>query len=56
MTLLQDELLIGAEDPEGIRRLVHLADQVLRTWQPAWSPFLGARLQEEALNRLSNLS
>ena len=56
MTLLQDELLIGAEDPEGIRRLVHLADQVLRTWQPAWSPFLGARLQEEALTRLNNLS
>ena len=56
MTLLQDELLIGAEDPEGIRRLVHLADQVLRTWQPASSPFLGARLQEEALTRLNNLS
>ena len=56
MTLLQDELLIGAEDPEGLRRLVHLADQVLRTWQPAWSPFLGARLQEEALTRLNNLS
>ena len=56
MTLLQDELLIGAEDPEGIRRLVHLADQVLRTWQPAWSPFLGARLQEEALTRLKHSS
>ena len=56
MTLLQDELLTGAEDPEGLRQLIQLADQVVRTWQPAWSPFLGARLQEEALARLNNLS
>ena len=56
MTLLQDELLAGAEDPGGLKRLIQLADQVVRTWQPAWSPFLGARLQEEALARLNNLS
>ena len=56
MTLLQDELLAGAEDPGGLKRLIQLADQVVRTWQPAWSPFLGARLQEEALERLNNLS
>jgi photosystem II S4 domain protein len=56
MTLMKEELLSGAEDPAGLRQLIQLADQVLRTWQPAWSPFLGARLQDEALARLNNLS
>jgi photosystem II S4 domain protein len=56
MTLLKEELLTGADDPAGLRQLIQLADQVVRTWQPAWSPFLDARLQEEALERLSNLS
>jgi photosystem II S4 domain protein len=56
MTLLQEELLTGADDPEGLRQLIQLADQVVRTWQPTWSPFLEARLQEEALARLNNLS
>ena len=56
MTLLKEELLTGADDPAGLRQLIQLADQVVRTWQPAWSPFLDARLQEEALARLSNLS
>jgi photosystem II S4 domain protein len=56
MTLLQEELLTGADDPAGLRQLIQLADQVVRTWQPTWSPFLEARLQEEALSRLNNLS
>ena len=56
MTLLKEELLTGADDPAGLRQLIQLADQVVRTWQPAWSQFLDARLQEEALARLSNLS
>jgi photosystem II S4 domain protein len=56
MTLLQEELLTGADDPAGLRQLIQLADQVVRTWQPTWSPFLEARLQEEALARLNNLS
>ena len=46
MTLLKEELLTGADDPAGLRQLIQLADQVVRTWQPAWSPFLDARLQE----------
>ena len=56
MTLLHEDLLIGAEHRDGLKGLIDLAEEVLRTWQPAWSPFLGARLQEEALTRLNNLS
>ena len=38
--LPREELLAGAQNPEGLTVLVDLAEQVLRTWQPAWSPFL----------------
>ena len=54
--LPREELLAGAQNPEGLTVLVDLAEQVLRTWQPAWSPFLSAPLREEALARLGNLS
>ena len=54
--LPREELLAGAQNPEGLTLLVDLAEQVLRTWQPAWSPFLSAPLREEALARLGNLS
>ena len=54
--LPREELLEGAQDPEGLRGLIDLAEQVLRTWQPAWSAFVSAPLREEALARLGSLS
>lgn len=56
MTLPRDQLLDGARDPEGLIALLDQAETVLRTWQPAWSPFLDAPLQEEGLQRLNDLS
>ena len=54
--LPREDLLAGAQDPDGLRGLIDLAEEVLRTWQPAWSPFLSAPLREEALARLGSLS
>ena len=54
--LPREDLLEGAQDPDGLRGLIDQAEQVLRTWQPAWSPFLSAPLREEALARLGSLS
>ena len=56
MTLPRDQLLNGARDPEGLTPLVDQAEMVLRTWQPIWSQFLAAPLQEEGLQRLNGLS
>ena len=56
MTLPRDQLLDGARDPAGLAPLVDQAEIVLRTWQPLWSHFLDAPLQEEGLQRLSGLS
>ena len=56
MSLPRDTLLEGSRDPEGLQALIDLATQVLRTWQPAWSGFIDAPLQEEALERLGSLS
>ena len=56
MTLPRDQLLEGSQDPEELEPLLDLAEEVLRTWQPAWSPFLSAPLREEALARLGSLS
>ncbi len=36
--------------------LLRQADEVLRTWQPSWSPFISAPLREEALQRLMSLT
>ena len=54
--LPREDLLDGAQDPGGLTVLIDLAEQVLRTWQPAWSPFLSAPLCEETLARLGSLS
>ncbi|MEB3306592.1 MAG: photosystem II S4 domain protein [Cyanobacteriota bacterium] len=54
--LPRQELLEGSPDPEALAPLIDLAEQVLRTWQPCWSPFLPAALREEAERRLGNLS
>ena len=56
MSLPREQLLDGARDPEGLTLLLDQAETVLRTWQPLWSPFLDAPLQEEGLQRLSDLS
>ena len=56
MTLPREELLAGSHHPQGLSQLVDLAEEVLRTWQPCWSHFLAAPLQEEVLDRLGNLS
>ena len=56
MSLPRDTLLEGSRDPEGLQGLIDLATEVLRTWQPAWSGFIDAPLQEEALERLGSLS
>ena len=53
MTLPRDQLLDGARDPAGLAPLVDQAELVLRTWQPIWSEFLDAPLQEEGLQRLN---
>ena len=56
MSLPKEQLLNGARDPEGLALLLDQAETVLRTWQPLWSPFLDAPLQEEGLQRLNDLS
>ena len=56
MTLPREQLLEGSPDPQGLAPLLDLAEEVLRTWQPRWSGFLSAPLQEDALERLGHLS
>ena len=56
MSLPKEDLLEGSHDRDGLERLIDLAEEVLRTWQPRWSGFLDAPLQEEALHRLGSLS
>ena len=54
--LPRTELLQGARHREGLECLLDQAEAVLRTWQPQWSPFLEAPLQEEAFDRFSSLT
>lgn len=54
--LPRDELLKGCRRPEELAALIDLAEQALRTWQPCWSGFVDADLQEEAAQRLGALS
>ena len=56
MSLPRDKLLEGAGNQEGLAKLIDQAETVLRTWQPIWSDFLDAPLQEEGLQRLNGLS
>ena len=56
MKLPRDELLRGSRDPLRFGAAVDLAEQVLRTWQPGWTDFLDAPMQEEIFNRLGGLS
>ena len=56
MSLPKEDLLEGSHNRAGLEQLIDLAEDVLRTWQPRWSGFLDAPLQEEALHRLGNLS
>lgn len=50
------EILQGSRQPEALEALVDLAETVLRTWEPRWSPFLPPELREEAQARLVGLS
>jgi photosystem II S4 domain protein len=54
--LPREPLLQGSRHRAGLEPLLDLADEVLRTWQPGWSPFLSAPLQNEALARFSSLT
>ena len=54
--LPRESLLAGCHDPEGLTALIDLAETVLRTWQPLWSPFLSAPLREDAMERLIHLT
>ena len=56
MSLPRDQLLEGARNQAGLANLIDQAETVLRTWQPIWSDFLDAPLQEEGLQRLNGLS
>ncbi len=55
MRLPREELLQGCSDRQGMEDLLIQAETVLRTWQPIWSPFLGALTREESLDRMSSL-
>jgi photosystem II S4 domain protein len=50
------ELLQGCRHPAELESLIGLAERVLRTWEPAWTPFLAPDLREEAEARLAALS
>ena len=56
MRLPRQDLLDGAAFPDAMNALINSAEEVLRTWQPAWSDFLSAAVREEALSRLGHLS
>jgi photosystem II S4 domain protein len=54
--LPREELLKGSRRPEELAALIDLAEEALRTWEPCWSGFVEAELQEEAAERLGALS
>ena len=56
MNLPSEKLLKGCSDEEGMRHFVLQAENVLRSWQPTWSQFIGAPLKEEVFTRLTSLS
>ena len=57
MTLPRDALLAGSSHRPVMAGLLDQAEEVLRTWQPSWSPFLSAPELEDAakLEALSEL-
>jgi photosystem II S4 domain protein len=56
MSLPRASLLEGSRQPHELEELIQLAEQVLRTWQPGWSPFVAGAVREEAAERLGCLS
>ena len=54
--LPREDLLKGSGRPDELAQLIALAEQALRNWEPCWSGFVGAELQEEAQQRLGSLS
>ncbi len=55
MSLPRQKLLKDCKDREGMEELIALAEKVLRTWQPAWSPFVSALLRENVLKAMEPL-
>ncbi len=56
MTLLKTDLLKNSNYPEALQPLLTQAEEVLRTWQSTWSPFVSAPLREEALRIMAPLN
>ena len=54
--LPRDTLLKGSRCPQELGALIDLAEEALRTWEPRWSGFVGAEVNEEAQARLGALS
>jgi photosystem II S4 domain protein len=50
------DLLEGSRHAVELEAVIDAAEQALRTWEPVWTPFLGAPLREEAEVRLGTLS
>ncbi len=57
MSLPRDELLRSCRYPERMIKVIEIAEDVLRTRQPKWSPFLSALMLEDIrrLDRLAEL-
>jgi photosystem II S4 domain protein len=54
--LPRDTLLKGSRCPQELGALIDLAEEALRTWEPRWSGFVDAEVNEEAQARLGALS
>jgi photosystem II S4 domain protein len=54
--LPREALLEGSQHPGALAALISQAETALRTWEPQWSPFVGAAVLEEANLRLGALS
>jgi len=55
MSLPRDALLRSCRHPTTMAALIDIAEDVLKTWQPRWSPFLSALMLEDA-NQLGALA
>jgi len=54
--LPRQELLEGSLHPECLELVIDTAERALRTWEPAWTPFLDGAVREEAEQRLGDLA
>lgn len=54
--LPRHELLEAARHPEELAGVIAAAELALRTWEPAWTPFVDGDVREEAERRLGSLA